>query len=70
MSTYNDDIKNSTEHTLKAVSDEELLKVNESKSEYQRKELKNRQERWQSKPIHGQYFQDIKYKTDNDNTWI
>ena len=33
------------------------------------KELKNRQERWQSKPLHGQYFQDIKDKTDNYITW-
>ena len=41
----NDLIKNSSEHALKAVSDEELLKVNESKSEYHKKELKNRQER-------------------------
>ena len=31
------------EHALKAVSNEELLKVNESKSEYHKKELKNRQ---------------------------
>ena len=53
----NDYIKNSTEHALKAVSDEELLKVNESKSEYTcKKELKNRQQRWQSKPLHGQYL--------------
>ena len=65
----NDYIENSTEHALKAVSDEELLKVNESKSEYHKKELKNRQERWQSKPLHGQYLQDIKDKTDNDITW-
>ena len=65
----NDYIKNSTEHALKAVSDEELLKVNESKSEYHKKELKNHQERWHSKPFHGQYLQDIKGKTDNDITW-
>ena len=65
----NDYIKNSTELALKAVSDEELLKVNESKSEYHKKELKNRQERWQSKPLHGQYLQDIKDKTDNYITW-
>ena len=65
----NDYIKNSTEHALKAVSDEELLKMNESKSEYHKKELKNRQERWQSKPLHGQYLQDIKEKTDNYITW-
>ena len=37
----NDYIKNSTEYALKAVSDEELLKVNGSKSEYHKKELKN-----------------------------
>ena len=61
----NDYIKNSTEHALKAVSDKELFKVNESKSEYHKKELKNRQDRWQSKPLHGQYLQDIKDKTDN-----
>ena len=65
----NDYIKNSTEHALKAVSDEELLKVNESKSEYYKKELKNRQERWQSKSLHGHYLQDIKDKTDYDITW-
>ena len=65
----NDYIKNSTEHALKAVSDEELLKVNESKSEYHKRELKNHQERWQSKPLHGQYLQDIKDKTDNYITW-
>ena len=52
----NDYIKNSTEHALKAVSDEELPKLNELKSEYHKKELKNRQERWQSKPLHGQYL--------------
>ena len=34
-----------------------------------KKELKNRQERWQSKLLHGQYLKDIKYKTDNDITW-
>ena len=65
----NDYIKNSTEHVLKAFSDEELLKVNESKSEYHKKELKNCQEQWQSKPLHGQYLQDIKDKTDNYITW-
>ena len=65
----NDFIKNRTEHALKAVSDEELLKVNESKSEYHMKGLKNRQERWQSKPLHGQYLQDIKNKTDNYISW-
>ena len=43
--------------------------MNESKSEYHKKELNNRQERWQSKPLHGQYLKDIKDKTDNDITW-
>ena len=33
----NDYIKNSSEHALKVVSDEELLKVNESKSEYHKR---------------------------------
>ena len=65
----NDYIKNSTKHALKAVSNEELLKVNESKSEYHKKELKNRLERWQSKPLHGQYLKDIKDKTGNDISW-
>ena len=65
----NDYIKNSTEHALKAVSGEELLKVNESKSEYHKKELKNSQEQWQSKPLYGQYLEGIKNKTDNDITW-
>ena len=67
--SLNDYIKNSTEHALKAVSDEELRKVNESKSEYHKKELKNRQELWQSKPLHSQYLKDIKDKTDNGITW-
>ena len=40
----NDYIKNSTEHALKAFCDEELLKVNEPKNEYHKKELKNSQE--------------------------
>ena len=43
--------------------------MNESKSEYHKKELKNRQEQWQSKPLHGQYLQDIKDKTNNYITW-
>ena len=46
-----------------------MLKVNESKREFQKKNLRNRQERWQSKPLHGQYLQDIKDKTDNAITW-
>ena len=58
----NDYIKNSTEHSLQAVSNEELLKVNESKSEDHKKELKNRQERWQNKPLRDQYLKDIKNK--------
>ena len=68
----NDYIKNSAEHALRTVSDEELFKVNESKSEYPTKQLKNRQERWQSKPLHGQYLQDIKDKTDNyiTRSWL
>ena len=69
MRALNDYIKNSTEHALKAVSNKELVKVNESKSEYHKRELKIRQERWQSKPLHGQYLQDIKDKSDNDITW-
>ena len=34
-----------------------------------KEELKNRQERWQSKPLHGHYLQDIKDKTDYYITW-
>ena len=34
---FNDYIKNSTEHALKAVFNEELLRANKSKSECQRK---------------------------------
>ena len=40
--SLNDYIKNYTEHALKAVSNEKLLRVNESQSEYHKKELKNR----------------------------
>ena len=43
--------------------------MNESKSEYHKKELKNRQERWHSKPLHGQYLQDIKDKIDHYIIW-
>ena len=67
--TLYDYINNSTKRALKAVSNEELLKVNKTKSEYHKKELKNRQDRWQSKALHGQYLKDIKDKIDNDITW-
>ena len=43
--------------------------MNESKSENHKREIKNRQERWQSKPLHGQYLKDITDETDNDITW-
>ena len=59
---------NSKKDALKAVSNEEMLKVNETKSEYHKKELKNRQERWQSKALHGQYLKDIRVKNDYDIT--
>ena len=43
--------------------------MNESKSEYLKKKLKNRQELWQNKPLQGQNRKDIKDKTDNDIIW-
>ena len=54
------------------VSNEELRKVNETKSKHHKKELKNRQEWWQSKALHSQYPKDINSKTDNGITrsWL
>ena len=54
------------EHALKAVFNEELLKVNELKSEYLKKELKSRLEWW---PLHSLYLKDIKDKADNNIIW-
>ena len=42
---HNNFINNSPEHALKAVFNEDLFKVNETKREYLKNELNNRQER-------------------------
>jgi hypothetical protein len=65
----NDYIKNSTQSALKEVAKEDLLQVQGSKKEYRAEELRNRQERWQSKALHGQYLKDIEGKVDSDNIW-
>jgi len=65
----NDYINSSTEKALKEVAKEELLKVQDTKAEYHKQELKTRIERWQSKALHGQYIKDIEGKVDCDNTW-
>lgn len=65
----NDYIKNSTQSALKEVAKEDLLHVQGSKKEYRTEELRNRQERWQSKALHGQYLKDIEGKVDSDNIW-
>ena len=65
----NDYISSSTEKALKEVAKEELLKVQDTKAEYHKQELKTRTERWQSKALHGQYIKDIEGKVDCGDTW-
>ena len=57
-------ISSSTESALKQVITEGLLTVEDTKKEYKRKEMRNRQERWQNKSLHGQYPNDTDGKTD------
>ena len=59
----------STESALKEVITEGLLTVEDIKKEYKRKEMRNRQERWQNKALHGQYLNDTDGKTDCEVTW-
>ena len=61
-------ISSSTESALKDVITEGLLIVEDTKKEYKRKEMRNRQERWQSKALHGQYLNDTDGKTDCEIT--
>ena len=46
-----ENISSSTESALKKVITEGLLKVEDTKKEYKRKEMRNRQERWQNKAL-------------------
>ena len=62
-------ISSSTESALKEVITEGLLTVEDTKKEYKRKEMRNRQERWQNKALHGQYLKDTDGKTDCEITW-
>ena len=57
-------ISSSTESALKEVITEGLLTVEDTKKEYKRKEMRNRQEGWQNKALHGQYLNDTDGKTD------
>ena len=50
-------ISSNTESALKDIT-EGLLTVEETKKEYKRKEMRNCQERWQNKALHGQYLND------------
>ena len=59
----------STESAPKKVISEGLLTVEDTKKEYKRKEMRNRQERWQNKALHGQYLNDTDGKTDCEITW-
>ena len=47
---------------------EGLLTVEDIKKEYKRKEIRNHQERWQNKELHGQYLNDTDGKTDCEIT--
>ena len=62
-------ISSSTESTLKEVITEGLLTVADAKKEYKRKKMRNRQERWQNKELHGQYLNNTDGKTDCEITW-
>ena len=62
-------ISSSIESALKEVITEELLTVEDTKKEYKRKEMRNRQEKWQNKALHGQYLKDTFWKTDCEITW-
>ena len=61
-------ISSSTESALKEVITEGLLTVEDTKKEYKTNEMRNRQERWQSKALHGQYLNDTDGKTDFEIT--
>ena len=54
---------------LKEVITEGLITVEDTKKEYKRMEMRNRQERWQNKALHGQYLNDTDGKTDCEITW-
>ena len=60
-------ISSSTDSALKEVITEGLLTVEDTKKEY--KKMRNRQERWQNKALHGQYLNDTDGKTDCEITW-
>ena len=62
-------IQNSTEDTLRAVSQEYILNVNGTKKDYRQEEIKKRRDICQSKAIHGQYLKDIEGKVDIEKTW-
>ena len=55
--------------TIKEVITEGLLKVEDTKKEYKRKEMRNRQERWQNKALPDQYLNDTDGKTDCEITF-
>ena len=61
-------ISSSTESTFKEAITEGLLTVEDTKKEYKRKEMRNSQERWQNKALHGQYLNDTDGKTDCEIT--
>ena len=46
-----------------------MLTVEDTKKEYKRKEMRNRQERWQNKALHSPYLNDTDEKTDCEITW-
>ena len=61
-------ISSSTESALKEVITDGLLTVKDTKKEYKRKEMRNRQERRQNKALPGQYLNDTDGKTDCEIT--
>ena len=71
--TVEEKVRNFSEYisssTEKEVITEGLLTVEDTKNEYKRKEMRNRQERWQNKALHGRYLKDTDGKTDCEITW-
>ena len=69
MRNHSEYISSCTGSALKEVITEGLLTVEDTKKEYKRKKMRNRQEKWQNKALHGQYLNDTDGKTDCEITW-
>ena len=62
-------VSSSNEAALKKVAKEKLFEETTTKKQFKEEEMNIRRERWQCKPLHGQYLRDIEGKIDKENTW-